>query len=341
MNDPLTSQIGVVVIGRNEGERLRRCLESVLPVAKTTVYVDSGSTDDSQELARSLGVHVVTLDTSVPFTAARARNAGFERLLEIDPSCVYVQFVDGDCEVNPDWLAIARAELDRQTDVVAVCGRRRERHPHATVYNRLCDLEWDTPIGEAAACGGDAMMRVESLREVGGYNSTLIAGEEPELCVRLRLKGGKIMRLNAEMTLHDAAMTQFGQWWKRAVRAGHAYAQGAAIHGRGPTRHCMKEVRSIVFWAVALPVAGVGLVVAGGWLWGVMGACATAVMMIGPYGLLLLRIMWSQLRRGRVQLDSFLFAEFCVLGKFAQAVGVFRYWTNRFLRRRHTLIEYK
>ena len=341
MSDASASRIGVVVIGRNEGERLRRCLESVLPVAEVVVYVDSGSTDGSQDLARSLGVQVVALDTSVPFTAARARNAGFERLMEIVSACVYVQFVDGDCEVNPDWLRVARGELDRRPDVVVVCGRRRERHPQATVYNQLCDLEWDTPIGEAAACGGDAMMRVESLRAVEGYNPTLIAGEEPELCVRLRLRGGKIVRLDAEMTLHDAAMTRLGQWWKRAKRAGHAYAEGAALHGRGPTRHCVREVRSIVFWTVAVPLVGVGLAVAGGMLWGGIGVCVALAVMAGVYAVLSWRIMGSQRRRGRTPAHARLFAVSCVVGKFAQLMGVTRYWTDRLLKRRHTLIEYK
>ena len=99
------SAIGVVAIGRNEGERLRRCLECARPAwALTIVYVDSGSTDDSIALARSRGVEVVELDMSAPFSAARARNAGFERLSQIDPGVRFVQFLDGDCEVADGWL---------------------------------------------------------------------------------------------------------------------------------------------------------------------------------------------------------------------------------------------
>jgi glycosyltransferase involved in cell wall biosynthesis len=129
------STIGVVVIGRNEGERLRRCLESVRSGA--VVYVDSGSSDGSVALARSLGVEVVGLDLSSPFTAARARNAGFERLLQFDPSAEFVQFVDGDCEVAAGWLERARKEFEARSDAAVVCGRLRERFPDATVYNRL------------------------------------------------------------------------------------------------------------------------------------------------------------------------------------------------------------
>src|SRR5262249_30270274 len=159
------------------------------------VYVDSGSTDDSVAFARSRGVEVVELDMSIPFTAARARNEGLDRLLKVDPEVHFVQFVDGDCEVQQGWLQKAEQTLQSETAVAVVCGRRRERFPQSSIYNRLCDMEWDTPIGEAGACGGDAMMRVPALRQVGGYRASLIAGEEPELCTRLRGAGWKVLRL--------------------------------------------------------------------------------------------------------------------------------------------------
>ncbi len=173
----MTAHLGCVVIGRNEGDRLRRCLESLLGRAQRIVYVDSGSTDGSPQMAREKGVEVVALDMSRPFTAARARNEGFVRLMEIDPAIDRVQFVDGDCEVVADWLERASAELDLRPELAVVCGRRRERHPEASVYNQLCDIEWDTPIGDAYTCGADAMKRVSAYRQFGGFEPSLIAGE--------------------------------------------------------------------------------------------------------------------------------------------------------------------
>ncbi|NWG92335.1 MAG: glycosyltransferase family 2 protein, partial [Parvularculaceae bacterium] len=196
----MTSRVGFVAIGRNEGERLVACLKSLGAAAKgPIVYVDSGSTDDSVARAVDLGADVVRLDMSVPFTAARARNAGAARQRDtfgVD----YIQFIDGDCALAGGWIETARAVLDANSDVAAVCGRRREIRPDASVYNRLCDIEWDTPIGDAQACGGDVMMRADAFFAVGGYRASLIAGEEPELCLRLREKGLKIVRLDADMT---------------------------------------------------------------------------------------------------------------------------------------------
>lgn len=326
------NQIGLVAIGRNEGKRLHQCLLSVSGKVDRVVYVDSGSTDGSVELARSLGVDVVELDLSIPFTAARARNTGFARLLEVDAKLEFVQFVDGDCEIVEGWLERAQSELVAHSEVAVVCGRRRERYPNSSIYNRLCDLEWDTPIGETKACGGDAMMRVTAFQQVGGYNPTLIAGEEPELCVRLRQRNWKILRLAAEMTWHDAQMTRFSQWWKRAVRAGHAYAEGAWLHGAEPERHWVKESRSIWMWGLFLPLLALGMA------W---PTYSLSLLLLVGYPIMVYRIYLYAQSRGFKQRDSVLYARFCVLGKFPNLLGQLQFHLNRWLGRQNKLIEYK
>lgn len=323
----MISRIGIVAIGRNEGERLWRCLSSVLGRAGKIVYVDSGSSDGSVAMARSMGVEVVELDMSQPFTAARARNAGFTRVAD----CVYVQFVDGDCEIVEDWIELAAQQLEENLNWAIVCGRRRERHPEASTYNHLCDIEWDTPVGKTCACGGDAMIRVVAFQRVGGYNPDVIAGEEPEMCVRLRQAGWEIHRLDAEMTLHDAAMTRFGQWWKRNVRAGHACAEGAAMHGRA-TGHCVHETRSNWFWGLILPI--LILVLA----WPTRGI---SLVLLAGYLALAYRVCRGALKRGMSRVDANLYARFTTIGKFAQAGGQLKYLIGRLRGRRSTLIEYK
>ncbi|MDG3008122.1 glycosyltransferase [Paludisphaera mucosa] len=326
--------LGLVAIGRNEGDRLRRCLASAGGLGLVLVYVDSGSSDGSVDLARGLGADVVALDLASPFTAARARNEGLERLLAIAPGARYVQFVDGDCELAAGWIDRARRELDERPKAAVVCGRRRERRPDDSVYNRLADLEWDTPIGEAKACGGDAMMRVAALREVGGYDPSLIAGEEPELCVRLRGAGWTVHRVDAEMTLHDMAMTRFGQWWRRAARAGHAFAEGAALHGRPPEGHFARETRSIVAWGLVAPAVALALA------WPTRGLSLAAFAAV--LALLAVKVYrYQRVRRGRSPADARASAAFTVVGKFAEAQGVVRYWLGRLSGRRSRVIEYR
>jgi GT2 family glycosyltransferase len=328
----VSDRIGAVAIGRNEGERLRRCLASLVGRATPVVYVDSGSTDGSVEMARAMGVLVTELDRAVPFTAARARNAGLERLLEAAPDRQLVQFVDGDCEVVAGWLERAEREISADPRLAVVCGRRRERYPEKSIYNRLCDIEWDTPIGPADACGGDALMRVEAVRAVHGYDDTLIAGEEPDLCLRMRRLGWKILRIDAEMTWHDAAMTRFGQWWKRTVRAGHAYAEGAARDGGSPERHWAKEARSNWIWGLGLPAAALGLAVP---------TVGLSLGLLAGYGVLGARINAAMQRRGLSPADARLYALSCAVGKVPQALGQSLYWARRVAGRKGAIIEYK
>jgi GT2 family glycosyltransferase len=328
----IADEVGAVAIGRNEGERLRRCLESLRRDLRHVVYVDSGSTDDSVAIARALGVTVESLDMNRPFTAARARNAGFQVLQRLAPQLRYVQFVDGDCEVVDGWLALATGRLRSNPALAVVCGRRRERHPDRSIYNRLCDIEWDTPPGPALACGGDALMRVAAFQAVGGFRDDLIAGEEPELCLRLRQAGHGIERLDAEMTLHDAAMDRFGQWWRRSVRAGHAFAEGAHLHGDAPERHWVREYRRILLWGAAVPALALGAAVP------TLGA---STLLLWGYPLSAARAFAAVRRRGRSADEAALAAAFMTLGKLPELQGVLRFHLGRLAGKRSGLIEYK
>src|SRR5262249_59555579 len=124
----------------------------------------------------------------------------------------------------------ATSFLSSHPDVAAVTGRLRERHPERSVYNWLCDREWDRPPGEMRECGGIMMMRTSALAGVHGYREDLIAGEEPELCVRLRAARWRLWRLGTEKALHDANLTRFAQWWRRATRGGFLLSPLAAFY---------------------------------------------------------------------------------------------------------------
>ncbi len=321
-------KLGVVAIGRNEGERLKQCLKSLSGVT-FVVYVDSGSSDGSAQAASALGARVIELDMRVPFTAARARNAGLRQLLKIAPGIDYVQFVDGDCEVNIGWLENAVRFLDHHSDVAAVSGRLRERYPERSIYNWLCERDWDRPIGETSAFGGNVMIRTAALVASGGYREDLIAGEEPELCVRLRMGGWRIWRIDREMAMHDAAMTRFYQWWRRAKRAGYAYAQGAYLHGASSERHFMWETRRAWLWGIGLPVG-----------------CLLTVLLFSPWGWMLwlmypLQVLRQTMRNRGSLRDRTLLALFQVLSRFPEAIGQTKFMGDRIFKRTAQLIEYK
>ena len=325
------ADMGVVVIGRNEGQRLVRCLESVVGSASRIVYVDSGSTDGSAAKARALGADVVELDMSRPFTAALARNAGWRRLVQVAPQATTVHFLDGDCEVVPGWLDAAIEALAAHPERAVVCGRRRERFPDASAFNRQCEIEWNAGAGEIRSCGGDALMRLDALQAVGGYRESLIAGEEPELCVRLRGAGWKIWRLGRDMVWHDAAMTRWSQWWKRSKRAGHAFAEGAFLHGAPPERHYVAEVRRALAWGAALPVAILLLALVN----------PLALLLLVVYPLQMLRLALRPQAAAREADAVWSRAFFLVAGRFPEAAGVLLFHWHRWRGRASALIEYK
>jgi len=323
------SRTGVVVIGRNEGERLARCFDSLEVAAGAIVYVDSGSTDGSVEMARTRAVQVVALDLSVPFTAARARNAGVQRLLQLVPEVDRVQFVDGDCEMIDGWFDAANRCLDENAQIACVCGRLRERFPERSIYNRLCDFEWERPPGDTDACGGIAMMRVSVLNEVDGFREDMVAGEEPELCQRIRQQGWKVHRLPVAMAWHDAAMLRFGQWWKRSKRAGFSYAQRISLLGSTTERGLARQALRTWLWAALVPVI-IFLCVA------LAGPVALILTLVYP--IQILRIALGMEQTLRIRLER---AFFIMLGKFPELLGQLQFWLGHRRRRGITGFDYK
>lgn len=327
------SNIGVVLIGRNEGARLELCLDSIPEDVGGVVYVDSGSTDGSADLARSRNVEVVTLDMAKPFTAARARNSGFEALMKHSPQLVCTQFVDGDCSLADGWLETAAAAMDEHPDWAGLCGFRRERFPTRTIYNHACELEWTTPpLGEVGktGIGGDVMIRVSEFRKVGGYDASLIAGEDPDLSARLHEIGGEVVRIDLDMTHHDADIQDFSQWWARSVRSGHAYAEIASRHHEGGL--FQRNLRSTIVWGGLLPATAA---VFAPWN-------PTILFAIG----LLYLVQIFRVARGMDPdrfpgRDRIIWGLSCMATQIPKMYGVLRFEWNRLLGRRSALIEYK
>lgn len=330
--------IGIVIIGRNEGRRLQECLAS-LPHDQPAIYVDSGSTDDSVLHAVGAGLQVAHLSQDLGFTAARARNIGWRALLEKYPDLKFVQFLDGDCALDPNWLITALKEAGSIKRLGALFGQLKERFPENSIYNAMCDREWDVPIGEVRTCGGNALISVDALVQAGGYNDSLIAGEEPDLCLRMRAKGWVIHRILSRMATHDAAILSFGSFWKRATRAGHAYAQHVSMHGRLANPDWKRAIVSMIFWGIFLPVifllgAILGLVLSLSW-----GLISLGVGLL--YLLQFVRISRRGFTRGLMYQDAYREAVLLMTAKFAHLAGAATFLLNFVRGKRSILMEYK
>ena len=310
--------IAAVVIGRNEGKRLGACLRAI--GRDRTIYVDSGSRDGSADIARAAGVELIELDSAAAFTAGRARNAGLDHVLA-DPAVAYIQMVDGDCVLDSDWLATGAAALDADPGLGAVFGGLREIDPDASIYAWLCDVEWTVPPGPARVFGGLAMLRADAVRGLGGYRAGMIGGEDPDYAIRLRAAGWRIACLPQPMATHDAGITRFGQWWRRAVRGGHGFAELTALHPDSPLHDFARSRSRILFWGGAVPaVAIAGLLLARlvdpRWALLALGAL---LLVAGQAARVTLR---GRARYGWRRATALAF--FLAIGKYAEMIGLIR-----------------
>lgn len=333
-NTSKTSLVGIVVIGRNEGQRLLLSLQSMQSSRCPLIYVDSGSSDDSINIASQLTDIVHPLSPSKPFSAARARNEGFENLTSLFNTIRFVQFVDGDCILSNGWLDAAQAALIEDTRRAAVVGHLHESNPHLSVYNRLCALEWKSSPGDLTnfgALGGISMVRVDVFKSLNGFTENVIAGEDSEFGVRLSLAGYRVTKINHDMAIHDANMTSFGQWWRRSVRAGHAIGQRAEMNGKTIVKDCVQERKSTLFWGVFLPVlASILLIPTHG----------LSLIISFAYVFLGIKVYLYRRKQGESAGDAMIYAKFIVLGKFANGLGLIKFFLNRF-KKRYEIIEYK
>lgn len=321
----MTVEVGIVAIGRNEGDRLKACLASLPDVP--VVYVDSGSTDGSVEVARGYGADIVQLSDHAPFTAARARREGYDQL-KARHAPEFVQFIDGDCLMVPGWLEAGLEALRGNPELGIVTGWRREMHPEASLYNDLCHHEWGRPAGDIQTCGGDMMVRSQVIEDAGPFDDTVIAAEDDEFCVRVRKAGWKIQRIPFEMTRHDAAMYRFGQWWQRAVRSGHGFAQVGHIH----PPYFERELKRVMVYGIVIPVLT---------LFALAAAPAAALAGILVYLFNYMRTASGLRSEGLSPSRAYRHAGLITLSKLPNAVGLIEFHRRRIFGRKMQIIEYK
>jgi glycosyltransferase involved in cell wall biosynthesis len=324
-----SSNISLVVIGRNESPRLSACFDSIRPYISRVVYVDSGSTDNSRELALKAGVKIVSLDNTQPYTAARARNAGIDFIVKHWRETDFVQFMDGDCILEDEWIDQAAGYLVANHDVAIVTGLRREEFPSKSIYNHFCDIEWGGATGYVSSTGGDFFGRLNVLYESGGFNPTLIAGEEPELCLRLRKTGWKIYRINSHMTLHDANITYFRQWALRTERSGYAYQKNNLLHF--DKNFNARVLAAIYFWGLLLPILIVVIS---------LSLTVWAVILLLIYPIKALQLSY-RLKDKLGFNTALLYSCSLMLGKFPQVKGALAAVFDFLKRKDRHLIEYK
>jgi len=331
LNPPL---ISVVVIGRNEGERLRRCLQSVFDMDRgnfdiEVIYADSGSIDGSVALAQLMGARTIILHPERP-SAALGRNAGWRAA-----GGSIVLFLDGDTILHPRFVADSLVEFSDR-EIAVVWGHRRELYPERSIYIRTLDLDWIYAAGKTPYCGGDALFLRDVLAQVNGFDETLIAGEEPELCRRIAALGYSILHVDRPMTGHDLAIHRWSQYWRRSTRAGHAFAE---VSDR------FKAIGQ--FWTEeSKRNRNRALILVGLLLIGLLGS----ILLLSPwplvavlvfFALLAMRSAWKSRWKTKDVIALALYGIHSHLQQIPIYVGQLQYKLNRRRGKRAMLVEYK
>lgn len=320
--------ISVVIIGINVEKYLGACIDAVraadYPQQKIEIiFVDGGSSDLSVKIATDFeGVKVIELNDPHP-TPGRGRNAGYGL-----SSGEYIQFLDADTEMDPQWLkkALSFFEDRSQGQVMAVCGRRSEKYPQKNFYHKLGNIEWIYEYGPCRYFGGDVLIKREAMEVTHGYDGDLVAGEDPELSYRVRQWGGTILRVDEPMTTHDLNMTRFRQYWRRSYRTGYAYAEVGLRHAKREDKMWLREFLRIMLRS-ALPI--ILFLILAAFSHPFWGLGLAALLIVKPFkGLRAYRR-----RFGLSFLDAVKYSAHLSFVIFPQALGAWRYLWGRVFHR--------
>lgn len=204
MNDECYKyDLSIVIIGKNADWSIGRLLNSIMlntPAQATSeiIYVDSASTDRTLEIVRGYPVKIVKLSSSYPLCASAGRFIGSQYA-----TGKYIAFFDSDMELAGGWLQLAMRTMDEQEKIGVVSGiildaeRTAEsglpKEAPSYLGNCLTDIRY---------AGNAAMFRHEVLIAAGNWNPYLISDEEPELCLRIRHMGFRVVQLSLPVSCH-------------------------------------------------------------------------------------------------------------------------------------------
>jgi len=206
-----------------------------------------------------------------------------------------VLFLDGDMELCQGWLRKALEVLRQQPDVAVVTGLVVDRPLHTERSDTFVVEQVDAPVRltDVKHGGGAALYRRAVLNEVGPFNPHFYSDEEPELCVRIRRRGYRVVELDCPAVCHytephEAISTLLARWKRKLYL--------------GPGQILRYHLGSRVFWDY-LGARGFGCLPALGLAAGVLSLLLSLVTQqwawFGLWALALLAIVTLMLYRKR------------------------------------------
>jgi glycosyltransferase involved in cell wall biosynthesis len=220
-------ELAVVLISKNQAWNIGRLIESIIlrtacVPSREMVLVDSASTDDTVATASMYAINVLRLRPDQPLSPAAGRYVGYKHT-----SAPLVLFLDGDMELCAGWLERALKVLRSQPDVAVVTGLTVDVWPATKAADSAeaePSLEYSTGLTEVPYIAGAGLYRRQALEHVGSFNPYLYSDEEPELCIRIRQAGYRIVQLDTPIAYHystpSEALSTLVNRWRRNLYLG-------------------------------------------------------------------------------------------------------------------------
>lgn len=198
--------ISFIIIGKNEGWKLSKCLNSVKDTIEVNkledaeiIYVDSDSSDDS--IARALSFkHVTVYKITGECNAAVGRNVGARAARgEI------LFFIDGDMEIKPSFLKLVINDGKLRYDLVT--GHIIEKYYDQEgnllgKKNRTFGKELPAEDEKVSVTGGLFLISKKTWNSVNEMNERFWKSQDLDLCLRLCKKKADLVRKNAVFAVH-------------------------------------------------------------------------------------------------------------------------------------------
>jgi glycosyltransferase involved in cell wall biosynthesis len=210
----IPGKFSVIVPVFNSRRHLKVSLDSVVGAVEhygnaELIVLDNGSTDGSYEILQTEYCHAKVL--SVPgLTIAALRNRGAEQA-----EGEYLAFIDSDCLVPANYFDQALGVFNSVT--AAATGSTCELPDTATwierSWNALHVRRKDGYVNYLNS--GNLVVKSAAFREVGGFNSTLVTGEDAELANRLTRAGLGIYESHRVRAIHLGIPRSLGQFVRR------------------------------------------------------------------------------------------------------------------------------
>jgi len=223
-------KLSILIKALNEEALISNCLEAALvevqKVGGEVILVDSLSTDRTIEIAKRYPVRIIQFIRKEDCGCASAVQLGYQYA-----HGEYLYVLDGDMELQPDFLSLALDYLESNPDVAGVAGKLLDTHiKTADDKRRASKATAQQQIMEVPDLGGGGLYRRKAIESVGYLaHRWLPAREEAELGARLRAAGWRLIRLPEIAVLHTGHSESNFQMLCRLWRNRRMHAYGMCL----------------------------------------------------------------------------------------------------------------